>query len=336
MSQPKDERVGAKIAVIGGGTGSFTLLSSLKHYTRHITALVNMADDGGSTGMLRDELGVLPPGDVRQCLVALSESEKVRDLFNYRFNEGSLKGHAFGNLFLTALEKMTGNFAEAVETAGEVLHITGAVHPITLNPVTLVMEGKNGKVTNGEFEIGHANFGSNKRPNMKVIPAARINPEARAAILEADLVVIAPGNIYGSLAPALVLPGVSEALEESNAKKIYVCNLATKPGQTDGFSVADFADEIERLANTQLDYVIYNNQKPTKELLEKYAKENEYWVEAREDEFKKRQYKAVGGAFIGSQGQNQPSLADPIGSTRTLMRHDADAVARQLMRIYFA
>src|SRR5664279_3109697 len=120
-----------KIAVIGGGTGSFTLLSSLKDYTSQIAALVNMADDGGSTGTLRDELGVLPPGDVRQCLVALSGSPEIRDLFNYRFEEGSLKGHAFGNLFLTALEKVTGDFVKGIETASEVLNITGTVEPIT-------------------------------------------------------------------------------------------------------------------------------------------------------------------------------------------------------------
>ena len=126
-----------KIAVIGGGTGSFMLLSSLKKRTKQLAALVNMADDGGSTGVLRDELGVLPPGDVRQCLVALSNSSKVRDLFNYRFEEGSLEGHAFGNLFLTALEKMTGDFAEGVELASQILNITGTVEPITHTSVTL-------------------------------------------------------------------------------------------------------------------------------------------------------------------------------------------------------
>ena len=129
-----------KIVVIGGGTGSFTLLTGLKEYTTSLTALVNMADDGGSTGMLRDELGVLPPGDVRQCLVALSDAPKLRDLFNYRFEEGTLKGHAFGNLFLTALEKMTGDFAEGVEVASEVLNVSGRVEPITLSNVTLMAE----------------------------------------------------------------------------------------------------------------------------------------------------------------------------------------------------
>ena len=141
---------GVKVVVIGGGTGSFTLLSGLKKYTHSITALVNMVDDGGSTGVLRDELGVLPAGDVRQCLVALSTSPKVRDLFNYRFGEGSMKGHAFGNLFMAALEKMTGSFADAVELASEVLGVNGRVYPITLDDTTMSIKLKDGTVVDGQ------------------------------------------------------------------------------------------------------------------------------------------------------------------------------------------
>ena len=142
-----------RIVVIGGGTGSFTVLQGLKHLTPDITALVNMADDGGSTGVLRDELGVLPPGDIRQCLVALSRSEKIRDVFNYRFESGTLKGHSFGNLFLTALEKLNGNFAEAVKTASEILNVQGRVMPITLDNVRLVYENAHGQQTRGEHKL---------------------------------------------------------------------------------------------------------------------------------------------------------------------------------------
>lgn len=330
------DKIGVKIAVIGGGTGSFTLLSQMKHYTKHVTALVNMADDGGSTGMLRDELGVLPPGDVRQCLVALSESERVRDLFNYRFEGGTFEGHAFGNLFLTALEKMTGNFASAVETAAEVLNITGEVHPVTLDKVTLVMKQTDGTVTEGEFKIGHADFGSSKRPEMTLTPKAELNPAAHDAIMKADLVVIAPGNVYGSLAPALVVPGMSEALNATKAKKIYVCNLVTKPGQTDDFDVADFAAEIERFGDFKLDYVLYNDDKPSKHLLERYAKDGEFWVHYDTDELDTMHYQAIGGHFVSKERHRAATTADPIGSTRTLIRHDAVAIAKQLMRIYFA
>ena len=141
-----NDHFGVKVVVIGGGTGSFTLLSGLKKYTHSITALVNMVDDGGSTGVLRDELGVLPAGDVRQCLVALSTSPKVRDLFNYRFGEGSMKGHAFGNLFMAALEKMTGSFADAVELASEVLGVNGRVYPITLDDTTMSIKLKTARL----------------------------------------------------------------------------------------------------------------------------------------------------------------------------------------------
>lgn len=330
------DKIGVKVVVIGGGTGSFTLLSSLKNYTRHITALVNMADDGGSTGQLRDELGVLPPGDVRQCLVALSESEKVRDLFNYRFEEGTFAGHAFGNLFLTALEKMTGSFGDAVETASEVLNIVGRVEPITLDEVTLVMEKSDGEVTRGEFEIGHADFGELKRPEMRLEPTPSLNPKARQAILEADLVVVAPGNLYGSLAPSLIVPGMSDALNKATAKKIYVCNLVTKPGQTDGFSVADFAAEIERFGNFKLDYVLYNDAEPGADLLEKYAKSGEYGVKYNKDELRKQHYRAKSGSYVSSDFTAPNSgKADPIAATRTFIRHDADAIARKLMGIYF-
>lgn len=327
------KKVDVKIAVIGGGTGSFTLLSQLKRYTNNISALVNMADDGGSTGVLRDELGVLPPGDVRQCLVALGESERLRELFSYRFEEGTFEGHAFGNLFLTALEKMTGSFASAVETAADVLKITGEVHPVTLDKVTLVMKQANGMVTEGEFKIGDADFGSSKRPEMTLAPKAELNPDARDSIMQADLVVIAPGNMYGSLAPALIVPGMSEALNATPAKKVYVCNLVTKPGQTDDFDVTDFAAEIERFGKFELDYVLYNNQKPSSALLDKYAKEGEFGVKFNDKQFTEVHYKAIGGNFISSQ-RYEAKASDPIASSRTLIRHDAHAVAKALVGIY--
>lgn len=331
------DKIGAKIAVIGGGTGSFTLLQNLKHYTKHISALVNMADDGGSTGVLRDELGALPPGDVRQCLVALSESEKVRELFTYRFEDGSMKGHAFGNLFLTALEKMTGNFAEAVETASEVLNVTGEVHPITLDPVTLVWRKQNGESVRGEFAIGDTDFEGERQPNLMLDPAPTINPAASNAILDADIIVIAPGNLYTSLAPALVVPGVSDALQQTAAKKVYVCNLVTKPGQTDDFMVHDFASEIERLGDFQLDYVLFNNQPPAQQLLDKYARDGEYAVKWDKEILKQQHYQFLGRKFISDEmsSTNRPE-ADPIAAVRSYIRHDSDAVARQLMQLYFA
>lgn len=332
----QEQKLGARIVVIGGGTGSFTILSGLKHYASNITALVNMADDGGSTGQLRDELGVLPPGDVRQCLVALSDSPKVRELFNYRFEEGSLKGHAFGNLFLTALEKMTGDFAQAVELASEVLNITGRVEPITHSNVTLCMQVGDSEIMKGEFTIAHQDFAGQK-PRLWLEPEAALNPIAKQAIAEADLVVIAPGNLYGSLAPALIVPGLGKELAATTAKKVYICNLVTKPGQTDGFSVADFADEIHRLAGTEfLDYVLYNISQPSDELLGKYAQEGEYAVTLDDHKLEGAPYQAKGADLISDIIWQGSRPSDPIAHTRTLIRHDPDKVARQIMKIYFS
>lgn len=323
-----------KIAVIGGGTGSFTLLTGLKEYTSNLTALVNMADNGGSTGILRDELGVLPPGDVRQCLVALSDEPKLRDLFNYRFEEGTLKGHAFGNLFLTALEKMTGNFAEGVELAGEVLNIKGAVDPITLTNCNLVMRTPTGGEVKGEFSIGQNQL-NGERPELWLEPEAIPNPKALEAIRHADIIVIAPGNLYGSLAPALIVPGVGKALAESQALKVYICNLVTKPGQTDGYSVSDFAAEIERLAGGPfLDAVLYNTRQPDAELLEKYAGAGELAVEYDEKMLDAATYQAYGGDLLAGAIWEHASGADPIAATRTLIRHDPIVVSRSIVELY--
>lgn len=327
--------VGAKIVVIGGGTGSFTLLQGIKRYTDQVTALVNMADNGGSTGQLRDELGVLPPGDVRQCLVALSETPRVRELFNYRFEEGSFKGHAFGNIFLTALEKMTGNFAEAVELASEVLKIKGHVEPVTLTNVNLCAKNDKGKVVRGEFEIAHSDLP--QKPDLWLEPEAAANNAAVQAILDADMVVIAPGNLYGSLAPALAIRGIQEALHNTRAICVYVCNLVTKPGPTDGLSVDQFADEIERLAGGPfLDYVVFNTDEPSAELMKKYAHDGEYAVTYDIPTLKKKHYEFRGVPILAKQVWTGGQASDPIAAVRSYIRHDSDAVARQLMRLYFA
>jgi uncharacterized cofD-like protein len=325
-----------KIVVIGGGTGSFTLLSGLKKYFKDLTALVTMADDGGSTGVLRDELGVLPPGDVRQCLVALSDSLKVRDLFNYRFDEGSFEGHSFGNLFLSALEKQTGSFAEGVKTAEELLNIQGRVLPITLDDVVLSM--RDGiKKTTGESTISKTSF-SKKRPKIWLETRwgkePKLNPEAKEAINRADIIVIAPGNIYSSLAPSLTMRGVGEALSKSKAKKVYITNLMTKPGQTDGFSVQDFAHELERLAGTKfLTHILYNTNQPGKNLLKKYAQDKELPVEFDQSARKKLRYRLIGADLLADKIWHNPNKRDPI--KRTLIRHDPNKVAWEIMRIFF-
>ena len=325
---------GAKITVIGGGTGSFVVLSGLKNYTSHLTALVSMADDGGSTGQLRDELGVLPPGDVRQCLVALSHSPHLRDLFNYRFDEGSLEGHSFGNLFLTALEKMRGSFVEAIDLASKVLNVEGRVIPVTLDSVTVCLDDRE-KILCHERDIREATF--RPRPKLWLEPEPEVNPIALDAIREADLIVIAPGGLYESLGSVLAVSGIGAALNRSSAKKIYVCNLMNQKGHTDDFGVTDYADELERLAGTDfLDYVIYNVHQPSKKLLKKYADEGELPVNVRAAALRAAHYKTKGAELLASEIWQNPNKKDKIASQRALIRHDPDAVARAIMKIYFS
>ena len=324
-----------KIAVIGGGTGSFTMLSALKEYTKQIAAIVSMADDGGSTGVLRDELGTLPPGDVRQCLVALSDSPKVRELFEYRFDAGTFSGHSFGNVLLTALEKITGEFSQAVETASEILRINGVVIPATLDNVRLKMEWpEKSLILHGERVIDEEYFTSDpRRATLSLTPDASANPMALTAIEQADIIVIAPGDLYTSLGPLLVIDGIGEALQKSKAKKVYVANLVSKKGQTDNFTVSDHAKEIERFAGVPfLDYVVYNQQAPTEDIAQRYKDEGGYVTFADTDKLSSMHYQAVGGDFLGAMAQSKN--ADTLIGKRSLIRHDAQAVAKLILELY--
>lgn len=321
-----------RIVVIGGGTGTFSLLSSLKEHTGNLTALVNMADSGGSSGVLRDELGVLPPGDVRQCLVALSTApEELRLLFNYRFPEGTFAGHSFGNLFLSAVERMTNNFEDAVRMAADVLRIKGRVLPITLTDCNLVMYDGD-KTIKGEYEIAYQAFTSEGRPQLALEPAAVINDAARQAIIEADLVVIAPGDLYGALAASLLVDGVLQSLQTTNAKVAFVCNLVNKPNHTRDFAVHDYAAELERLAGGEfLDYVLYNADEPEPALLEKYALDKEYPVKVDNQALAAAHYQPVPGNFL-SRADHQRDANEKF-IKRSLIRHDGEATAKALLSL---
>ena len=324
-----------KIAVIGGGTGSFTMLSALKKYTSQIAAIVSMADDGGSTGVLRDELGTLPPGDVRQCLVALSDSPKVRDLFEYRFDAGTFSGHSFGNVLLTALEKISGDFSQAVETASEILRIRGTVIPATLDNVRLKMEwADKSLILHGERVIDAEYFQHDpRRAKLSLTPNPTPNEMAIAAIEQADIVVVAPGDLYTSLGPLLVIDGFGEALARTTAKVFYVANLVSKKGQTDNFTVSDHASEIERFAGREiLDYVLYNQQAPTEEVAKRYEEEGGYVTVADIDKLSAEHYQAVGGNFLGQMATL--NNADTLIGKRSLIRHDAKAVAKLILDLY--
>ncbi len=321
-----------RVVVIGGGTGSFELLSGLKKYFSDITALVNMVDDGGSTGVLRDELGVLPPGDVRQCLVALSDAPDVmRRLFNFRFAQGTFAGHSFGNIFLSAVERMTDSFDEAVSMAGDVLNISGKVLPLTTDNCQLIMKADD-TVVRGESAISNTTIPPKCRPEFWIEPPARITPAAKKALIEAELVVIAPGNLYCSLIPSLIIDGVAETLKQSTAPLVYVANLVNKPNHTNDFTVVEYVQELERfLAGKRIDTVLYNTDQPTDYLMKRYALDDEYPVIIDANRLEKARFTAVGGHFL-QKGTIERSKND-TRIKRSYIRHDAEAIAQQLSKL---
>jgi uncharacterized cofD-like protein len=314
------------IVVIGGGTGTFTVLTGLKTYPANLTAIVTMSDDGGSTGVLRDELGVLPPGDVRQCLVALSTSDELmRTLMNYRFSEGGLSGHSFGNLLLSALEKITGDFDTAVEKASEVLSIKGRVIPSTLDKVKLAAQ-VGGATVVGEHVIHSTKLNGNLQ-KMWLEPHGRANPKALDAIKKADVIVIGPGDLYSSLIPNLLVKGLPEAIRASKAKKIFVCNLMSYAKHSKNFSVADFVDTIEKYLGGAFDTIVYNSKAPSKSLVERYAREGETLTRL---ELPKNRT-LIGEDLVATSGLPKRLKHDKI--VRSLIRHDAAKLAAVIAKI---
>lgn len=320
-----------KIVCIGGGTGTFAVLSGLKKYPVSLVAIVTMADDGGSSGVLRDELGVLPPGDVRQCLIALSQEDLLlRNLFAYRFGLGPFLGHNFGNIFMAALEKTTGSFDKAVEKASRILNIQGEVIPVTLDKVRLVARLESGKEINGEKNITKSSLLSkHKVKKLFLQPKANANLKALKAIKDADVIVIGPGNLYSSIVPNLLVEGISEAIKKSMAIKIYNSNLMTKYGHTDGFKVKDFLSVIEQyLGKGSVDYVTYNNKKPASDFLRKYAKEGEF-VEPEPDLSGNERF--IGADLVSDNVYKQDS--SDVMMQRTLVRHDPDKLAKLIISL---
>jgi len=274
-----------KVVTIGGGTGSYTVLRGLKEFPLDITAVVSMFDSGGSSGTLRDEFGVLPPGDVRRCLVALSDgtrAEILRELFNYRFeNGGSLKGHSFGNLFLVVLSSIYGSDIEGIRKASELLDLKGKVLPVTLDKSDLHAILEDGTEIVGETNIDIPKHNGDlhiKRLFLK--PEARIFEETDKAIREADLIIIGPGDPYTSIIPNLLVKSVSEALQKSKGKKIAVINLMSKWGETHDFAASDMACELLSYSGLEkFDYAICNTAKMDAKLVAAYEKEKKYPIQ---------------------------------------------------------
>ena len=255
-------RRGPKIVAIGGGTGLSTLLRGLKEYTGNLTAVVTVADDGGSSGVLRRELGILPPGDVRNCIAALADAEPLMTkLFQYRFSDGSgLAGHSFGNLFIVAMSGVVGNFEDAIRQTSRVLAVRGQIIPSTLANVTLYARTEDAQTLRGESSIG-SNHTNGRIKQVYLLPESPpAHPEAVRALLEADMVVLGPGSLYTSVLPNVLVKGIRRALVASPAVKIYVCNVATQPGETDGFGLGDHVAAIEEhVGKNLLNYVVAND-----------------------------------------------------------------------------
>ncbi len=314
-----------KVVVIGGGTGNFVVLRGLKKYSLDLTAIVSMADDGGSTGILRDELGVLPPGDVRQCLVALSNSSRLmRSLMNYRFENGGLGGHSFGNLLLSALEKVTGSFEKAVEEAGKILYINGKVIPVTMNQVRLKMVLNNRKILEGEKEIYLSQEIEGGYKTIYLEPYPKVNPKVIEEINSADLLVIGPGGLHTSLIPNLLVEGVSDAICQSDAKKVFVLNLMNRKGQTAGYKTSHYLNELVRfLGKDVFDHILINVEKPPKALIDVYEGEGDLVENDLDDP------RILQANMLGSVAKT--AKKDLL--KRNLIRHDSVKLAQELMKI---
>lgn len=313
---------GPKIVAVGGGTGLSMLLRGIKHITNNITAVVTVGDDGGSSGRLREEMGILPPGDIRNCIAALADDEDlITKLFQYRFKSGEgLEGHSFGNLFLTALCSITGDLVRAVKESSNVLSIRGRVLPSTLDDMKLVAEMEDGRIIHGESNIPEAH-GKIKR--LFTDPQnCRALSDVITAIKEADLIILGPGSLYTSVIPNLLIQEISEEIANANAKKIYVCNIMTQPGETDNYSVSDHVNALISHAGGRriIDTVLVNDFLPSN-MAKKYEQSGSYPVKLDAENLRRTGVKVFPKKLIED-------------SKEGLVRHSSNRVARAIYYWY--
>lgn len=314
---------GPKVVAIGGGTGLSTLLRGLKLHTSNITAIVTVTDDGGSSGRLVQEMGLIPPGDIRACLVALADAEKLMtDLFQHRFTKssGALSGHSIGNLLIAGfIEQAAGDVDKALRLASEVLAIRGRVIPSTTAHVKL-----KGVMEDGSEVIGETAIVANSKKIRRILlepDTAAPHPDALRAIAEADLICMGPGSVYTSIIPNLIIPGIAEAIREAECVKAYVCNVMTQSGESDAFSAAEHLVAIQANVNCRIfDYVLVNTGRPTGQILEKYRSVGQEIVEPDTDRVKIMGYKPITGNYM---------------SETDLVRHDPVRVAAKLMDLLY-
>jgi uncharacterized cofD-like protein len=312
------------IVVIGGGSGIFNVLKGLKNYPVSITSIVTTFDNGGSTGILRDEFGTLPPGDLRRSLVALSPDtgdSTIRDLFNFRFpKDSSLHGHSFGNLFLQALTSISGSEVSAIKKAADILNIKNKILPISIDNAQLCAKLENGKIIKGETNIDIPKHdGSIKIKELYLEPSAIIYNEAYDAIVNADLIIIGPGDLYTSILPNVLVEGFSDAIKNTKAKIAYVLNIMTKWGETNHFSASDFAKTLlSYIKKDKLDYIICNKSPINKTLMKKYEEEKSEPVFIDNEELKK---------------YSENIIEEDVALQTDIVRHDPAKISRLIMKL---
>jgi uncharacterized cofD-like protein len=312
---------GPKIVAIGGGTGLSTLLRGLKQYSSNITAIVTVADDGGSSGRLRREMGILPPGDIRNCIAALADEEKLlTELFQYRFHAGDgLSGHSFGNLFISAMTEITGDLEQAIDASAKVLAIRGKVLPATLTDVSLWAKLADGRLIEGESKITEA-MGQIRQIGCHPADPVAL-PAALAAIKEADYIIIGPGSLYTSIIPNLLVPAIRQALAQVTVPRVYVCNIMTQPGETDNYSVADHIRAIEKVCEERVfDAVLAQRTAPSPQSLQLYAQEHSHPVFLDREEVGKMGYRIVLANVMAEDEVTAKVSHDPQRLARVLWR----------------
>ena len=326
-----------KIVCIGGGTGISMVLSGFKKYPVKLSAIVTMFDNGGSSGKLRKELGILPVGDIRQCLVALSNENNLTNFFYYRFRQSKFRGHNLGNLLIAAAAKITGNLEKAIEKIGKILNINGEVIPITLENSNIKATLKNNKKLNGEEKIiNYRNLSKIGIKKLFLEPKVKANPKAIAAIKNANLIIIGPGKFYSSIISNFLVKGISEAVKESPAKKIFICNLMTQVGNTDGFKVEDFLRIMERyLGKNVIDYVIFNTGRLSAPISKKVKKifPGANFVGYGKDLLKEKNF--IGKNLVDNRIRklNPADILVKGANQRTMVLHDSNKLAKILLKL---
>jgi len=324
--------INRSVIIIGGGTGSFIVLSGLKHYPVQLSALITVTDDGGSTGRLRDEFGFLPAGDMRQCIVALADentNDAFRKLLLYRFNQGEpgLVGHNLGNLILTALEDLAGSETKGLKLASKIFKLKGEIHPISLDLVKLGAKYKSGKTIISEHLIEEHHLVKGDRiTKLFTKPSAKINPQATQAIKAAQFVILGPGDLYGSTIANLVIKGVPQAIQQSSAKVIYLLNLMTLKSQTHEYTAKDHLKEIEKYLGRKVDYILVNSKSIPLKIIQKYAKMDEHPVK---DDLGSDS--RVIRRNLLAETKIKKSRSDLV--KRSFLRHDSEKLARIIFQL---